>query len=158
MKLVTIEQAREHARTDGDDDELLTVYVDAAEATCERLANRGLFLTQEEFAEALSTIEAEITDAWTAYQTMMDSITAPAGVRYDATVARAVQMRDHQLHKINWKARGIVATPDIITAVLALAAHYYRNREEVASGQGASSVRVPMMAESIMYHHRYMGD
>ena len=52
MKIVTIGQVREHVKADGDDDELLTAYANAAEAACERLANRAIFATTGELATA----------------------------------------------------------------------------------------------------------
>lgn len=53
MPLVSLELARSHCKTDGDDDALLSVYLAAAEAHAQEVLNRRVFASAEEMAEAV---------------------------------------------------------------------------------------------------------
>ena len=44
MRLVTIEQARQHCRVDSDDDQMLTLYGGAAEDAAQEFLNRRAYL------------------------------------------------------------------------------------------------------------------
>lgn len=53
MRLVTIDQARIHCRTEPEDDAQLTLYVDAAEQAAEDFLNRRVYADAEALAAAV---------------------------------------------------------------------------------------------------------
>lgn len=174
MKLVTLEQLQLHCRTDGDDDELLTICGNSAEAAVLRLVNRNLYLTTADMDVAVAGIEAAMTAAYATYDAAVTSATAitnPARRsvaldRAETNLASATLSQDRILHGL------VIATPtdagegfnslsgspaDLIHAVLLIAGHLYRNREEVVSGQGSAAVQVPFAAQVICDGYRWIG-
>lgn len=164
MKLITIAQARSQVKSDGDDDDQLTVYCDAAEAACARLANRSLFATTVERDAAIAAISAAMTAAYTAYDAAIataltqddDRIAGMQTALADVALLRATNKAEADLQGLSLEELGD-AGKDIPVAVLMTAAHWYRNRENVTSGQGATAIEVPMSAQYIMYNHRWHG-
>jgi len=53
MRLVTLEQAREHCRADPADDAMVELYVNAAEDAVEAFLNRKVYASQEELDQAV---------------------------------------------------------------------------------------------------------
>lgn len=53
MRLVTIEQARQHCRVDTADDEMLGLYAEAAEQAAQDFLNRRVFSDVDELAAAV---------------------------------------------------------------------------------------------------------
>lgn len=53
MRLVTLEQAREHCRADSADDAMVELYVTAAEDAVEAFLNRKVYASQEELDQAV---------------------------------------------------------------------------------------------------------
>lgn len=53
MRLVTIEQARQHCRVDTADSEMLALYAEAAEQTVQDFLNRQVFSDVDELAAAV---------------------------------------------------------------------------------------------------------
>lgn len=53
MQLLTIEQLRSHCRADPSDDDLLTVYAEAAEQAAQDFLNRKVYPDVETMAEAV---------------------------------------------------------------------------------------------------------
>jgi len=53
MRLVTIEQARQHCRVDSDDDQMLTLYGGAAEDAAQEFLNRRVYEDEAELAAAV---------------------------------------------------------------------------------------------------------
>lgn len=158
MQLITIEQARDHCKADTDEDDLLTLYVNAAEAACARLANRGLYKDGPALETAQGSIGTKMTDAYLAY----DQAVAAAEASDDDRVrgfmlATAQAALDAATLACDNAARGIVVTDDIIGAVLLTTDHFYTNRSNVVTGQGAAAVEVPMSAQNIMWQHRWNG-
>ena len=172
MKLITIEQARTHINADsGDetDDALLTTYCNGAEAACARLANRNLYPSTVDLNAAIATVQASMAAAYAAYDTAIEAANALTDERMKAYVTNmaAVQLtsttveQDAILHGLALDAAadadGQPARDDIILAILLTVGHSYRNRENVATGQSASAVEVPMTAQHIMAQHRWIG-
>jgi len=110
MRLVDIDQARMHCRTDSDDDAILSLYVGAAEAAVQEFLNRRVFVDAEDLADAV--LGGEI-------------VVAP-----------------------------VLVNDAIRAAVLLIAGHLYRNREQVQTGQGANAVEIPMGAHSLLWPYR----
>lgn len=107
MDLVTIDRARAHCRTEPHDDDLLTVYVDAAEDWAQQFLNRRVYADADALAEAV--------------------LDGSAG------------------------CDPMVVTDSVRAAVLLLAGHLFRNREQVT----ADSVNeLPMGAHALLWPYR----
>lgn len=158
MKLITLQQAREHCKADSDDDAMLTLYVNGAEKACAHAAARNLYKDQAEMDAAVATVAASMATARTARDTALAAITAPAGTE-EGDLLRSIAYRNYQqvVETTSDIMHGIVADDDVIAAVLLTVGHLYRNREEVITGQGAAAVELPQGAAAIMYRHRYVG-
>lgn len=162
MKLISIEQARDHVKSDGDDDLLLTAYCDGAEAQCARIANRSLFATAAELAAAVAAVPDKMVAAYAAYDAAVTDAYAQDDDRIrdmklgmaQVALNKATYQADADLHGIS------VDDPkysDVVIAVLLTVGHFYRTRENVAVGQGATVAEVPMTAQNIMELHRWIG-
>lgn len=140
MELVTIDTARVHCKADGDDDALLTVYFDAAEAACAQHVNRNLYPDDDALQAAIAEIPAAMATAFTTYDTAMLAAAALTDNNQrlvaEAIAKRALQKAQIMQHNT---LHGIVATPNIIAAVLLTGAHFYANREDGASIPGAAT-------------------
>ena len=169
MKIVTIGQVREHVKADGDDDELLTAYANAAEAACERLANRAIFATTGELTTAKAAVPAMMT---TAYETYDAAVLAAQGHDDDRIIVMMTAQAQNALNaatlRADWVLNGLAIDKaadgtsqpkgdDIVVAILMTAGHYYRNRENVVTGQGAAAVELPGAAKDIMLLNRWIG-
>lgn len=53
MRLVTIEEARQHCRVDSDDDQMLTLYGGAAEDAAQEFLNRRVYKDEDDLAAAV---------------------------------------------------------------------------------------------------------
>lgn len=53
MRLVTIEEARQHCRVDSDDDQMLTLYGRAAEDAAQEFLNRRVYKDEDALAVAV---------------------------------------------------------------------------------------------------------
>lgn len=159
MKLITIAQARDHCKADGaDDDAMLTVYADAAEAICARLANRSLFATQAELDAAVAGVAATMATAYANYDAAVEVANGQDDTRIQTMqLAQAQWALDKATVDAEAIIHGIVADADVIDAVLLTTGHLYRNRENVATGTGAAAVEVPMTAQNIMANRRWIG-
>ena len=168
MRLITLGQAREHVKSDGDDDALLTTLCNSAEAACARLANRGLFATTSELTAAIATIPTVMAAAYATYDAalivaqgetdprMVAIRTASAQKTLDNATLRCDAIRNG-LALDAADAAGLPSGDDVIAAILLTVGHFYRNREGVVTGQGAAAVEVPMSARHIMDLCRWIG-
>lgn len=153
MKIIPIERAREHCRTDGDDDALLEVYCRAAEHAAAQMLNRGIFIDQDLYeqtaadAAAMSEVSDAEYDAAIAAAKLLDDARART-LAMEAAERKRDRFRYHQSHLIN----GVVATPDIEAAILLILGHLYENRSTVATG--TTAVEVPMAARALLWPHR----
>lgn len=158
MKLITIDQARDHVKGDGDDDDLITIYGNGAEAACARLANRHIYATQDELTAARQASSAGLAAAYADY----DVATAQAATATSA-MHRIVLAEDAKLSlkrildEHAFVMNGIVVTDDIKAAILLTLGNWYENRSEVVTGQGAAAVQLPMAASAIMSQYRWLG-
>lgn len=158
MNLITLAQARLHVKADGDDDDVLTIYCNAAEAACARLANRNLYKDMAALNAALSALPDALSDAWEAHDAAMIAAAGLSDLRQrafaedNARASLSAAMATHQ-NVVN----GIVVTDDMIAAVLLTVGHLYRNRENNITGQGAAAVELPMSAQNLMAPHRWIG-
>src|SRR4051794_31868910 len=86
MNLITIDQLRSHCKADGDDDDVLTIYGNGAEAACARLANRHLYPDPESMAAAKTAAVAAYTQGWADY----DAAVTASIVASDQRVATVI--------------------------------------------------------------------
>lgn len=155
MQIVTIDQVLEHCKADSDDQDLLEIHADAAEHYCQLRANRKFFPTPEALATAIAAIPAAISAASTSYKTAMDAAAALTN-EDERDVAECIAKNALVLAKLDADATigGIVVDENtnsyVRTAILMTAAHFYKNREPVATGQGAAAVEIPLSAERIL--------
>jgi hypothetical protein len=169
MKLITLAQARDHVKADGDDDELLTAYCNAAEAHCARLANRSLFATTTEKNAAVATVGTRMAAAYTAYDAAILAAEAHDDCRVGAMLAAAANTAltdattacERDVHGLALDAAadaaGLPANDAVKAAILLLVGHYYATRPAVITGQGASAIEVPQGTTDIMANYRWIG-
>ena len=169
MKLITIGEARFHCKAEGDDDELLVVYCNAAESLCARLANRSLFATSAEMTTAVATVATRMAAAYTAYDAAILNAEAQDDERVASMLKSAAQARlDAITTQCEKDAHGLAldAAPDaagmsgadaIRAAILLAVAHFYATRPTVITGQGAAAVEVPLGTNDIMSLFRWTG-
>lgn len=162
MNLVTIEQVRTHCHLDPGDvsqDAMLTIYADAAEAACAKRANRALFKDAAALNTAIDAVPAAINAARATYDAAVEAANALTDTRARDTALLVAQRKFDNVDLEQFRnIVGIVATNDIIGAVLITTAHYFKNREEVITGQGAAAVQIPEGAAAIMDRYFYAGE
>lgn len=160
MKLITLDQARDHCKADGDDDDMIEIYADAAESACAQIANRNLYLDEAELAAAIAAVPTAMTTAYVDYDAAVviatnyddDRISTMMLANAQAALNLSTIDAERTLHGISAEK-----FPDIIAAVLMTVGHFYRNRENVVGGQGASAIEVPMSARDVMTNLRWIG-
>ncbi len=159
MAFVTLEQARTHCRADGEDDDLLQLYINAAEIDAITQLNRDVFQTGEELQDAIAAIPAAMVIA---RQERDDALSAADQLEDEADRCEAIRVaRDgYQSKRIKWyqTRNGIVIDDHIRGAILTTIQHSYQNRSNVVAGQGAAAVLVPQTASWIYQQRRYMGE
>lgn len=169
MKLITLAQARDHVKADGDDDAQLIIYCNAAEAWAARLANRNLYATTAELSAAVAGVSASLTAAYAAYDAAITAAEASDDDRIEHMMTmqaqNALDKATVQIDRIiNGIALDAMATEgsqpsgdDVIGAILLIVGHLYTTRASVVSGQGAAAVEVPMGAREILTQLRWNG-
>lgn len=162
MNLISIDQLRSHCKADGDDDQLLTIYGNGAEAACARLANRYIFPDAESMAAAKTAAVAAHTAGWATYDAAVLAANAVSDERVKTVMLENARWALQDLaNEMEMTLAGKIANDeinsDIIDAVLLVANHWYENRSEVISGQGAAAVSMPLAAQNIMALHRWIG-
>ena len=169
MKLITLDQARDHVKADGDDDELLTAYCNMAEAMCARIANRNLYATTADLNAAVAGIPAAMTAAYATYDAAVETANAQDDDRIKTMMLAQAQIKlAAATNNAELIAHGLAldAAPDaaglpgadaILAAILTAAGHFYRSREAVVTGQGAATVEVPLTTRHIMEEYRWIG-
>jgi hypothetical protein len=159
MELVTLEQARIHCKADGEDDDLLQIYLEGAQIDAVVSLNRDVFPSQQALDAAIAAIPAAMVSAREARdealadaQTLMD---------YDDRVEAIRLATDtYQLQRIKWyqTRNGIVIDDHIRGAILMTVQHSYQNRSNVVAGASAAATVVPQSAMWIYEKRRYMGE
>ena len=169
MKLITFDEARDHVKADGDDDQLIVVYCNAAEAACARIANRSLFATTADRVAAVATIGARMAAAYTAYDAAIlaadaeddDRVATMLKSAAKAELTRVETACEYDMHGLAIDAApdvaGMTANDAIRAAVLLLVGHYYATRPAVLTGQGAAAVEIPQGTTDIMLNYRWIG-
>lgn len=169
MRLITIAEARMHVKADGDDDELLATYCNAAEVECSRLANRSLFATTADLNTAVGTVGPRMTAAYAAYDA---AVIAAGNVDDDRVTAMLLAGAQRRLDDVTLScerdsvglaldaaqdAAGLPGNDAIKAAILLMVGHLYANRTTVLTGQGSAAIEVPRGTADIMGTYRWVG-
>ncbi len=159
MRFITLEQADQAAKTDGEDQQLLETYALAAEARCERMCNRMIYEDQDALDSALLMIPINVQAARAQY----DAAVAAAELIEDEEIrcymiSMAQQRMDNKLLAEQMVSLGMVAGDDFRAAVLLTTCHFYANREDTITGQGANAVSLPHGARAILEPYLWPGN
>lgn len=156
MEIVTIADVLEHCKADSDDQSLLEIHAAAAERACAHRCNRKFFATQNALDTAIAALPAAVSAASTAYKTAMGAAAALEEGSDERNFAECAAKNNRTLALLEADAvlGGIVVDKTgkyahVFTAILITAAHFYKNREPVSTGQGAAAVEIPLSAERI---------
>jgi Phage QLRG family, putative DNA packaging. len=159
LEFITLDEARTHCRADGEDDDLISLYAEAAEKDAQVSLNRAVFKSADDLATAIAALPATMAAA---RQARDDALAAADEISdmCDRLEARAVAETTYRGQQFLWSQirNGIVIDAMIKGAILMTTAHYYQNRANVVAGQGAAAVQVPLNAEWIYEKRRYMGE
>lgn len=148
MRFLDIETLVLHTKAEGDDNDLLELYGDAAEQAAELAVNRTIFKDTAARDAAHATIETRLADAKAAVDAAQTDVSRTlASIRYQQVV--------DQCHR---DANGIIVDKVLIAAMLATAATSYIIRTNTVAGSGAAAVSVPETAQAIYSMRRYMGE
>ncbi len=152
MKLVTIEEVRNHCRAEPEDDALLTIYADAAEQAAEDFLNRRVFPTQQALDDAVAALPVEVADAELAYAGAREAARALTGHARCIALDAAGSNWRKTVTRARETALGMVVNAAIHDAVLLIAGHLYRNREAVITGTIATEI--PEGPRTMLWPHR----
>lgn len=158
MEIITIDQARDHCKADSADDNMLTIYGNAAEQAIGRLVNRGVYPTAEARSADITAKSAELVAAFTAYDTAVEAADAVDDDRVremmlasaEAELSRAKSEAGNAIH-------GIVANDDLKGAIFLVLGHLWANRETTVVGPSLNAVAVPFGAENLAWPYRRLG-
>ena len=148
-----IDIVRQHLKADGDDDELITMYMASALSICEGFCNRRFFASD-------AAMDAAVTQAADDYQAALTAHDAAVEAAGDDCVLLG-SANDRWITAVGaYRAvmNGMVADATVIAAQLQLTGHLYKNRQEVIAGQGAAAVQVPVSAQRILQPYLWIGD
>lgn len=157
MSLVTIARAREHCKLDDSmSDDLLSIYIDAAEQACSKRANRYFYADQAALEAARAGIDAMMSAAFDAYDTAMtNAATATDDKRRRNAELIAKNNLDAAMVEQSRILNGMVASGIVIEGMLLTIGSFVRNPESTVTGQGAAAVELPLGAEAIFGHLCY---
>lgn len=158
MQFVTIEECRAQLKTDEYQDADVEAAATRAEAACVAFCNREIFVDASALASALlampTTAQGQYnsyTAALAAAEDITDEITK------SMTIAVATDTYRRALNDQNRTRVAKVAGDDFKAAVLLTLGHLWRNREDVAAGQGATAVELPMNSKWYLAPYFYAG-
>lgn len=152
MPIIDLPAARHHLRLEPDyPEEQVLGSLEAAAGRAAQFLNRAIFATEADQATAMAQVPGKLQAASDAY----DTARATAAVASAAVRDLLLDQAERSFCEARTAARetlaGIVATPEIRSAILLLLAHYFENRAAVAAG---ASVVVPMGAEYLLLPYR----
>lgn len=145
MEFVTMDQLRVHTKADGDDDDLLELYGNAAENFCVGECELAVYADDAAMDAAKILLPTMLRDALAERDAALDA----ADDEENKDVAEYMRERArNEFESIRFDMgkieRGKVVGPSFQAAVLLIAAHLYRNREEVTSGINHGATKLPV--------------
>ena len=149
--------ARDHVKSDGDDDNLLTQYANGAVKVAKGFCRRNLYWDQAALDADKATFATKLTDAENTWQTARDAYDIPASCpetvqdRINAGQLDAA-WKDYiaAMNSLSQMRDGIVIDDAILAALLLITGHLYKNRQEVITGASAAAVQLPLGAKRIL--------
>lgn len=159
MRIVNIDQVRGHLKSDPDESqEEISVYADAAEAACERYIDRALFIDDTDRQTQQSAAAGLLAAAFAQYDARKTAAEGNADTRVRDVLLLQIE-HDLELAKLQYRrvSTGVIASDDVIAAILLTTGHFYRNREDVTTGQGAAAVEIPNSSRDLLYPLIWMG-
>lgn len=158
MEFVTMDQLRIHTKADGDDDELLELYGNAAENFCVGECELNVYPNDAAMSDAKLLLPTMLRDALAERKAAMDA----ADDEEDKDVAEYMREQAHnQFEAVRFAMgkieRGKVVGPSFQAAVLLIAGHLYRNREEVTSGINHGATKLPIGYKHMLHQFTRYG-
>ena len=153
MSVIGIEVAMNHLRADDDAQDMVQIYLDAAENAASQFMNRLFFTDQAALTEAQDTAVLALSEATTA----RDAALTAAEAIQDCT-ARALRIRFIDAAFAEEKAncamaiRGIVLNPSITAACLLKLGHLFEHHEDVVLSQ--APMAMPMGSQHLLQPFR----
>ena len=151
---ITQEMIDQHLRRDGEtvDDELVEEYFRNAVSVCEAYCNRKFY--QDE-AEQRADFDQALLDYGFAHEEYTDAKDSTTdcdiiGIYNDRLVSARADMR----HRCNGK----VVDGVMRAAILLTVGHFYENRADNETGQGATAIQLPTGARRILEPYVWIGD
>lgn len=158
MQFVTIEQVRVHCKTEESQDDDITPYVDRAEDSCVAYCNRTIFKDVSDYENAMQQLPDDAQGQYNSYQAALAAAELETEEVKKATMIEvANEAYRLALNKQASIKRAMIATPGFQAAVLFMTANLWRNREDVAAGQGASATELPMNSKFHLAPFFYAG-
>ena len=152
LKFITMDQLRIHTKADGDDDDLLMLYGAAAEDFCVAECQVNVYPDQAGLDAAQAQCPEVLRAAIVARKTGMDA----ADVEEDELVAAYMRANAQNAYEaarfaLRRVELGRVATDSFLAAVLLIAGHLYRNKEEVTTGINHGATKLPIGYKHLLH-------
>lgn len=148
IRFITAEQLIAHCTADGDDQANIEQYGEGAELQAEKYLNRTLFVNQAALDEARNGVQSALATAKAAYDAAVEAADGDAD-----QLAIAEAMYRESRCKAFADLHGMVINPDIVGAILMIAAHRWANRSDVVAG---NAVEVPLNSRNILRMWRHL--
>lgn len=142
MPIVTLDAARNHLRVEPDyPAEQIQPYLNTAQAAAEQYLRRALFATLAEVDAAIAQAPAKLQAA----ANQRDDALTAADAMPSMEVAAALKDAAHKryadaLEACQLTLAAMVATPDVVNAVLLLLTHYFNNRSETTADKAMAEI------------------
>ena len=158
MEFVTMDQLRVHTKADGDDDDLLELYGNAAEIFCVGECELAVYTDDAAMVAAKILLPTMLRDALAERDAALDA----ADDEENKDVAEYMRERArNEFESVRFDMtkieRGKVVGPSFQAAVLLIAAHLYRNREEVTSGINHGATKLPVGYKHMLHQFTRYG-
>lgn len=153
MRLVTIDEVRDHCNVAGTYDDLaLTRAANGAEQAAEDFLNRRVFANAEDLQSAIAELPDVVESAEAAWATARAEAQALPGEAGRIAEMAACSQWEAAAQRARETAVGMVVNSAIRDAVLLIAGHLYRNRENVITGTIVTEMKEG--AYSLLWPHR----
>lgn len=154
--LLTLDQAKAHARIDGIvEDADITIKLNGAELAAVSYLNRNVYADQLALDAAIADVPAALTAARTAYESDMS---AAELIENDVERSFAELIAEEKYCKVQTQAKrtyqGMVLNDHVRAGILLIFGHLYANREDVVTG--VSVTALPNGAHALLRPYRVL--